>query len=222
MLKRLRSQRPSAATVIAIIAVVVAASGTAVAASHLVRGDRLIKKHSLSGNRLRNHTITGKQVNLKKLGKVPSARHADTADTATNASNANTVGGRAASAFLGSGSRIGSAGIVRTSGSAGGTTVPVYTVGPFTVTMTCTKNGSGTTLSLNAKSSEANSDIDGSIVAANTSTNLDTLGPGTTFQTTNNVNDDFEAPSGAEGILEGADGINSLGTDCWANWTGIR
>jgi hypothetical protein len=39
----------------------------------LVSGDKLIKKHSVSGNRLRNHAITGKQVNLNKLGKVPSA-----------------------------------------------------------------------------------------------------------------------------------------------------
>jgi hypothetical protein len=55
---------------VAIAALVVAASGTAVAASSLVSGDKLIKKGSLSGNRLRNHTITGTQVNLSKLARI--------------------------------------------------------------------------------------------------------------------------------------------------------
>jgi hypothetical protein len=49
----------------------------------------LIKKRSLSGNRLRNHTLTGKQINLGRLGKVPSASHADSAINAINATNAN-------------------------------------------------------------------------------------------------------------------------------------
>jgi hypothetical protein len=88
MSKRLARRRPSAATMIALVALVLAASGTAVAASHLVSGDKLIKKRSLSGNRLRNHTITGKQVNLKKLGKVPSAANADHASSADHATNA--------------------------------------------------------------------------------------------------------------------------------------
>ncbi|HWF23953.1 MAG TPA: hypothetical protein VG275_00790 [Solirubrobacteraceae bacterium] len=71
-------------------ALVVASSGTAIAAG-LVSGDKLIKKHSLSGNRLRNHTVTGTQVNLKKLGKVPSAKNADHATTATSATKATTA-----------------------------------------------------------------------------------------------------------------------------------
>lgn len=80
--------------VVAMTALCVAASGTAIAASKLVRGDKLIAKTSLSGNRLRHHTITGTQVNLNKLGKVPSAKNADnatnakTATTATSALNA--------------------------------------------------------------------------------------------------------------------------------------
>jgi hypothetical protein len=89
------SIRPSPALVIASVALVIAASGTAVAATALVSGDALIKKNSLSGNRLKNHTVTGTQVNLKKLGKVPSAAKADaattagTATSATSATNAN-------------------------------------------------------------------------------------------------------------------------------------
>ncbi|HEY1716007.1 MAG TPA: hypothetical protein VGG07_24125 [Solirubrobacteraceae bacterium] len=90
MLQKSR-RRPSASLVISLVALVIAASGTAVAASHLVGGDKLIKRNSLSGNRLRNHTLTGKQIKLSKLGKVPSAKSADSAKTATQATNALTA-----------------------------------------------------------------------------------------------------------------------------------
>jgi hypothetical protein len=79
---------PSASMIVALVALVLAASGTAVAASKLVSGDNLIKKHSLSGNRLRSHTITASQLNMSKLGTVPSATNADHATTAANATNA--------------------------------------------------------------------------------------------------------------------------------------
>jgi hypothetical protein len=72
---------------VALLALVVALGGTAFAAA-LVTGDKLIKKGSLSGNRLRRHTITGTQVNLRKLGKVPSAKQADSATSATSAAHA--------------------------------------------------------------------------------------------------------------------------------------
>ena len=90
-MKKVLRCKPSASMVVALIALCIAASGTAVAASKLVKGDTLIAKNSLSGNRLRNHAITGTQVNLNKLGKVTSAAsadHAKTADTATKATNA--------------------------------------------------------------------------------------------------------------------------------------
>jgi len=77
--------------VVALIALVFAMSGTAIAATHLVSGDSLIKKASLSGNRLRAHTVTGTQINLAKLGKVPSAAQADTAPSATHATAADTA-----------------------------------------------------------------------------------------------------------------------------------
>jgi hypothetical protein len=73
-----------------------------VAANSLVNGDTLIKKHSLSGNRLRNHTVTGNQIKLRTLGKVPSAHQADSAASATNATNATNadqLGGVAASGY---------------------------------------------------------------------------------------------------------------------------
>jgi hypothetical protein len=91
---RFHGRTPSGSMVVAIIALVVALSGTAVAATKLVNGDKLIKKNSLSGSRLRNHSVTGRQINLSALGKVPSASEADSAshaasaDTATTATNA--------------------------------------------------------------------------------------------------------------------------------------
>ena len=107
-------RRPSGAMVVAIIALIVAASGTAVAATKMISGDKLIIKNSLSANRLRKqtltgsqikphsltakqiraHTLTGTQINLSRLGEVNSAKNADhataatTATAALNASNA--------------------------------------------------------------------------------------------------------------------------------------
>ncbi len=227
--------RPSGSMVVAIIALVVAASGTAVAATKLVSGDKLIKKGTLSGNRLRKHTLTGTQINVKKLGKVSSAKNADhatsattatNATNATNAGNAAELGGQPSSSFLTGASRLGTNGIFKMAGSATGTTETMFTTGPFTIKMTCTKTGAGTTVSLTGQSSEAKSMIDGAFAAAAGTT--EPLGftaintPSTTPGETNDVNIDFEAPSGAQALLIGADGINSLGADCWGNWAGLR
>jgi hypothetical protein len=91
---------PAPPMAVALTALVIALGGTAVAASQLVNGDKLIKKGTLSGNRLRKHSITGTQVNLSRLGKVPSASRADTAGNAANATTAAnaTNAGHAASA----------------------------------------------------------------------------------------------------------------------------
>lgn len=110
-MRKLWARKPSAAMVVAMVALAVALSGTAVAATGRVSGDKLIKKGSLSGNRLRSHTLTGKQIDLSQLGTVPNADKAaaavtastaSTATTATNAAtatNANELGGRPASAY---------------------------------------------------------------------------------------------------------------------------
>jgi hypothetical protein len=125
-MRGIRLQRISPAMVVATVALIVPLSQTAFAGpvaqlAKLVRGDKVIKRHSLSGNRLRNHTLTGTQINLAKLGTVPAASRAtdatnasraNSADTATNATNAtnavhaNTAGdastlqGNDASAFM--------------------------------------------------------------------------------------------------------------------------
>jgi len=96
-MKWLARHHPSPALILAVLALAIASTGTALAAG-LMNGDAIIKKGSLSGNRLRNHSVTGAQIKLAKLGKVPSAHDADTAtsalaaDTATTAENALTAG----------------------------------------------------------------------------------------------------------------------------------
>jgi len=87
-MRHLLSRRPSAAMVVAIVALVVAMSGSAVAASSLVSGNSLIKKNSLSGNRLQNRSVTGNKIKLSTLGTVPSATTATNATNATNAASA--------------------------------------------------------------------------------------------------------------------------------------
>lgn len=125
--------RPSGSMAVAIVALVVAMSGTAVAASSLVNGDKLIKMNSLSGNRLRNHTVSGKQINLEGLGKVPSAvvadsatsaGHASTADNATNATNASEFGGLPPSTFVHGSGQVFTAHVILTSSSE----TPIVTV----------------------------------------------------------------------------------------------
>ena len=250
-------RRPSTPMVISILALVIAASGTAVAATKLVNGDSLIKKNSLSGNRLRNHTITRTQVNLNKLGKVPSAHIADTAlvansattassatnaanatnatkatnatnatiaTNATTARNANNLGGQPPSSYLTTANRIGTNGVVKEAGAVSpGNNVTLFSVGPFTVTMNCTKSGGTTSNTINASSSEANSIVFGTMMpTANTPTDVGPDTSSTTFSINDNAAVDLEAPSGAGFQLDAADGVNSLGTDCWANWSGIR
>jgi hypothetical protein len=90
-MNRIFRRSPSPALVISIVALVLAASGTAVAASKLVSGNSLIKVNSLSGNRLKNGSVTGKQIALSSLGTVPSATKATTATSATTANTATTA-----------------------------------------------------------------------------------------------------------------------------------
>lgn len=130
--------------VVAIIALVVAASGTAVAATKLVNGNKLIKQHSLSGNRLINKTLTGSQINLKKLGTVPNATKAGTAGSATTAAtatNALSLGGQAPSAFEPS-ANIGRSGTVIL---GTGQTKVLFTSGDLTVSAACTAEAGGVT-----------------------------------------------------------------------------
>jgi len=63
-------RRLSFSNVVSMLALIVALGGTAFAGpvARLVSGDKLIKRASLSGNRLRSHTLTAAQLDLAKLG----------------------------------------------------------------------------------------------------------------------------------------------------------
>jgi hypothetical protein len=67
----LRNLRPSPALIVASLALVVAASGTAYAAV-------TIADHSIAGRKLINDTLTGAQIKESRLAKVPHAANAGT------------------------------------------------------------------------------------------------------------------------------------------------
>jgi hypothetical protein len=163
--------------VVAVIAVILAASGTAIAASKLVNGDKLIRKGTLSGNRLRKHTITGTQVNLKKLGKVPNAKQADTATHATTATNAvNAINAARA------GSSAATDDLKTWSGTASvGQTVTLITIGPFTISGACTTVGGQPDAQTQIATSQTNSALDsyanGSTIPFGPSTSPQPIGP---------------------------------------------
>jgi hypothetical protein len=239
---RVLQRRPSASMVVSLVALVVATSGTAVAASNLVSGDKLIRKGTLSGNRLRRHTLTRTQINLKQLGTVPSAGsaatagyagHAASADSATNAVNATNatnagnaaaLGGRPAASYLTTGSRVGTGGTVTMAGTPSGTTMTLFSSGPFTVTMTCRTSASGdTAISVDASTSEAGAVIDATPdIPAGSGANLGFFNLSPNAQV-NGGTFTLEAPSGAGLVFAGSYGTDSAGIDsgCWANFAGI-
>jgi hypothetical protein len=214
-MRDLLRRRPSAALVVAVIALVVATTGTAVAASQLVNGDHLIRKNSLSGNRLHDHTLTGLQIKLSELGTVPTAK------------NAEELGGKPASSYGGGGAgEIGTNGVDKTAGSMNGTTVTLFTSGPFKVTMICTDDGTNTSSEIDASSSEDQSDLNGTFADANTPTDTGADveptpdgTPGSLFAPTPIA---LVAPSGASVFVTGMAGVGSFGTGCWADFTGVH
>lgn len=121
---------PSPSMAVALTALVVAGSGTAVAATQLaknsvgasqikagaVRGSE-VKNNALTGGDVKDGTLTGADVDESKLGTVPGAAKAQAADTAvtagfasaaanaasaTRALDADKLGGKAASGFVSS------------------------------------------------------------------------------------------------------------------------
>jgi hypothetical protein len=172
--------------VVAIAALVVATSGTAVAASKLVSGDRLIRRHSLSGNRLRNATVTGRQIKLNSLGEVPSAKAAG---------DAQALGGEKSSAFEPASSFVRS-GLVT---AAGGQTARLVSFGPFTVSLTCNDDGGGTfDAEVTVTSSTSNSEVFGSQLTAGAPQELADAGPDSQFSDNAGGSlEDFVAPPSA-------------------------
>jgi hypothetical protein len=159
--------------VIGVIALVIATSGTAFAAGSLVNGDSLIKKNSLSGDRLKDGSITGKQIKLSSLGPVPLAR------------NAQDLGGHPASYFTGgSGGSGGSSGGSHSGlvTASGGQTATLGTFGPFTVTLKCNDDGGGTfDAEIDVTSTAANSEAFGTQLTQGQSQQIGDAGPDSEF-----------------------------------------
>jgi hypothetical protein len=98
-----RAWMPSPAMIIAIVALIVALGGTALAAglgknsvgtkqlkSKAVTGPK-IANNAVNGTKVANNSLSGSDINLAALGTVPNA------SASTEAGNANTVAGHAAS-----------------------------------------------------------------------------------------------------------------------------
>jgi hypothetical protein len=108
---------------IALVALFVALGGTGYAAVTINGAN--IKNGSIVGKKLRKHTLSGTQINVKKLGTVPAAKKATTASSATTAAtagtanNANSLGGLAAGDYLKAGCGAGTIdGYVEINGSS--------------------------------------------------------------------------------------------------------
>jgi hypothetical protein len=174
--------------VVATVALVVAASGSAFAAGRLVSGDSLIKKRSLSGDRLRDRTVTGRQIKLSSLGPVPSAK---------TAANALSLGGHPASAFALASGDVVRSGLITASG--GQPAVKMASFGPFTVSLQCNDNGDGTfDAAINVTSTAANSEAFGSALTPGTAQQIDDAGPDSQFNdNSGGTLEDFVAPPDA-------------------------
>ena len=89
-------KRPSAAGIVAVLALVLAMGGTATAAKLITGKDvanksltgKDVKGKSLGGGKLKLDALGGAQIDEAQLGKVPAAAAADTATTATTAASA--------------------------------------------------------------------------------------------------------------------------------------
>ena len=95
-MKRLPRPRISYANVVATLALVLAVGGTSYAA--ITINGKNLKNRSVAGKKLKKNTVTGTEVRESKLGKVPSATHADDATRAASAATADTAAGATTSA----------------------------------------------------------------------------------------------------------------------------
>jgi hypothetical protein len=105
---------------VSIIALIVALTGTAVAAGptayQAIKGKTIIKKigkGKLPGSKLKNDSVTNKQVKESTLATVPSATHATTADTAGTAGTAGSASTAASAATAGTVAGFAPSGLTR-------------------------------------------------------------------------------------------------------------
>jgi hypothetical protein len=91
---RLRLHLTYANVVSTLCLFLVLAGGTAIAASHLARnsvGRRQLQRDAVTGTKVKDHSLTGSDIELNKLGAVPMAGHAATADSAGHAATADSA-----------------------------------------------------------------------------------------------------------------------------------
>jgi hypothetical protein len=94
--------RISSAHVLAIIAIVLALGGNALAfqlAKNSV-GSKQLKKSAVNGAKVKNNSLTGSDINEATLGTVPSATQANQAKHADGAGNADALGGVPAGRYV--------------------------------------------------------------------------------------------------------------------------
>jgi hypothetical protein len=138
---KIRAKRPSPSLVISILALFVALGGSAYAASKVgtkeIKNKAItsakIKKNAITTAKIKNEAVTGAKIKEASLGVVPSAVNADNATNATNAVNATS-----AANF----SRFSTSGLKK---AGVGQTIPLLTVGPFTISGKCADIGGGLT-----------------------------------------------------------------------------
>jgi hypothetical protein len=205
-MKRVRLGRPTPALVISILALFIALGGTVYAASKI--SGKSIKPNSIPANRLKKHSLSGKQINLAKLGTVPTATNATSAANATNATNAANLAGLTR---------------FRTTISPSGTTetdasqVTLYTDGPLSLVGKCWSPSAGKiTAQAYLRSSVAAhwSAYDNSTQKTN-----DTLAPGTDQPA---LEDEVEATPPAQAFDDPMDGtFAALTDDRSAYFTGL-
>jgi hypothetical protein len=85
----IKRMRPSAAMIVACIALVAAIGGSAYAAAKL--GSAVIQDRSLKGKDLVDDSLRGRQISERSLDEVPAARRANSAQTAETAARADTA-----------------------------------------------------------------------------------------------------------------------------------
>jgi hypothetical protein len=175
---RFHPRRPSAALIVSIVALVVALGGTAFAGPVAQIAKKIsgssIKAHTITGSRLKNNTLTGTQIRESTLKTVPSAlaaeiatvagtaNKANSATTATTAANANALGGVPASAFTSAAALTQRFSATMAKGDADR---PLVTLGPVTVTASCSGTATATG-TISATSSAANAIVNAHVLAA--------------------------------------------------------
>ena len=175
-------RRPSPALIVAIVALVAALAGTAVA----LPGKNTVKSNDIAKNAVRssdvkNDSLKGKDINESKLGKVPSAATADVA--------ASLAGHTRISQFVGAGEHN------------------LATFGPFTLVGSCVIDDTGVdtatlliTTSADNSAYSGDNDGDADFDVADSPLEVDSVSIGTTGDpVTNTPEDSFVAiaPDGA-------------------------